>query len=301
LIATLTGVVKASRRASREFVEDALGIPISLGALSNLEAEVSESLSQTHAEVGQAVRDAPRKNLDETSWKQAGKRRWVWVAATNLLAFFVIHESRGKKGFSALLDKALGILTSDRWCVYASIRRRFRQICWAHLKRDFKRLAQKPGVAGELGEKALTITAHVFMLWKDFKAQIIDRRALNQCLRPLKSELRSVLERGVELDLEKVSIFCANVLELEVALWNFAKHEGVEPTNNHAERVLRPAVLWRKRSFGADSERGCRYAERMLTASATCRLQNRGIFDFLLHTVRAHRTGQLAPSLLPTP
>lgn len=300
LIATLTGVVKASRRGTQEFVVDVLGIPIALGSVSHLEAEVSGSLAQAHAEVGEAVREAPRKNVDETGWKLAGKKQWLWTAATTLLAFFVIHKSRGKEGFFALIGKIRGIFTTDRWHVYASVKTRYRQVCWAHLKRDFKRLAQRRGKAGKLGEEALTITAHVFLLWKDFKAHIIDRQALNQCLRPLKAELRTVLQSGVALNTQGVSIFCENLLELEAALWSFAKHEGVEPTNNHAERVIRPAVLWRKRSFGSASERGNRYVERMLTASATCRLQNRRIYDFLVRSLVAHRTGTVAPTLVAT-
>ncbi len=300
LVATLTAVVKASRRASQEFVEDVLGIPIALGSVSNVEGEVSQSLEEAYAEAGEAVRAAPRKNVDETGWKQAGKKCWLWLAATNLFSFYVIHPRRGKDGFAALLGKVRGILTTDRWHVYASVKNSCRQICWAHLKRDFKRLEERGGKAGKLGEEALVVTAHLFMLWKDFRAGIINRRALRQCLRPLKSNLRNVLERGVALDMEKVSVFCQNLLDLEPALWNFAKHEGIEPTNNHAERMIRPAVLWRKRSFGADSERGCRYAERMLTVSATCRLQTRRVYEFLVESLRAHRTGTVAPSLVQT-
>ena len=227
LVATLTGVVKASRRASQEFVEDVLGIPISLGSVTNVEVEVSRSLEEAYAEAGKAVQSAPRKNVDETGWKQAGKKRWLWVAATNLVAFFVIHERRGKEGFAALLGKVRGILTTDRWHVYASVKNSYRQVCWAHLKRDFKRLEERGGEEGKLGEEALEITTQLFMLWKDFRAEIIDRRVLKQCLRPLKAELRSILERGVALDRAKVSVFCQNLLDLEPALWNFAKHEGL--------------------------------------------------------------------------
>ena len=137
--------------------------------------------------------------------------------------------------------------------------------------------------------RGLEVTAQLFWLWKNFKAQIIDRRALNRCRRPLKSELRCVLERGSALDLAKVSTFCENLLALEPALWNFAKHENLEPTNNHAERVLRPAVLWHTRSFGADSDRDCRYYIERIHES--CRLQKQGVYAFLIRSLNAHRTG----------
>jgi transposase len=299
LVASLTGVLKASRRGAQEFVQDVIGVPISLGALSALEAEVSESLSEAYLAAGQSVRQAARKNVDETGWKEAGQRCWLWVAATTAVAFYVIHRRRGQEGFKALLHTVRGVLTTDRWQVYAVVKNRWRQICWSHLKRDFTRLSEREGEAGRLGKEALEITALVFYLWKDFKAHIIDRQTLKACLRPLKAQLRQVLQQGLRLDLPKVSVFCANLLDLEPALWNFARYENLEPTNNHAERVLRAAVLWRKGSFGCNSQRGCRYVERMLTATQSCRLQQRRIHEFLRRaSITAMRTGTVAPSLL---
>lgn len=297
-IAAMTGVIKASRRSTQEFLEQVLGIPISLGSTSELEREVSDALAEAHEEVGEAVREASRKNVDETSWKKAGKKQWLWVAATTTLAFFVIHERRGRDGFAALLGKVKGMITTDRWHVYATVKNRFRQICWAHLKRDFKRLAERSGEAGKLGEEALELVGHVFLLWHDFKGGSITRETLKHAMRPLKRDLHRILERGVALRLPKVSTFCQNLLDLEPALWNFAKHEDIEPTNNHAERVIRAGVLWRKNSFGCDSERGCRYVERMLTAGQSCRLQKRSIYTFLVEALSAHRTGRVPPSLL---
>ncbi len=298
LVASLTGVLKASRRGAQEFVQDVLGVPISLGALSALEAEVSDALSECYLAAGQSVRQAARKNVDETGWKEGRQRLWLWVAATTAVAFYVIHRRRGQEGFRALLHTIRGVLTTDRWQVYAVVKNCYRQICWSHLKRDFTRLSERDGEAGELGKEALEITAQVFWLWKDFKDGIIERQTLKACLRPLKAELRHVLQRGFDLDLEKVSVFCAHLLELWPALWNFARYENLEPTNNHAERVLRGAVLWRKNSFGCNSQRGCRYVERMLTATQSCRLQKRRIHEFLRASISAMRTGSVAPSLL---
>jgi transposase len=279
-------------------LQDALHIPISLGSISAIESEASDSLAESHAEAGEALCAAASKNVDETGWKQQGAKRWLWAAATTTIAFYVIHRRRGTDGFRALFKKIRGFFTTDRWHVYASVSTKRRQICWAHLKRDFLRMEQKKGKAGPIGKEAGIITSHVFFLWKDFKAGAIDRQALKACLRSLKTELRELLEQGVTLDQKGVSKFCQNLLDLEPALWNFASYEGIEPNNNHAERVIRPAVLWRKRSFGADSDRGCRYVERILTAAQSCRLQNRRIYDFLLESITAHRTGSLLPSLV---
>ena len=300
LVAMLTGSAKLSRRASREIVEDGLGIPMSLGALSESEAEISAALADSHVQIAAAVREAPQKNADETSWKLAGKKRWLWAAATQRAAYFLIRSGRGKAAFRDLLGRASGIVTSDRYHVYNSVAKRRRQVCWAHLKRDFTRLSEKEGRAGILGAEALEVLGHVFMLWHDFRDRVIDRDALRRCVKPNRDKLRAILREGENLDLPKVSTFCMNLLELEPALWTFVRHDGVEPTNNHAERVLRPAVVWRKRSFGANSERGCRYVERILTASATCRLQARRISQFLFDALLAHRTGCAGPSLLAT-
>jgi transposase len=300
-IAALTGVLKASRRDAQEFIEDGLGIPISVGSVSELESEVAESLDEAYLEAANAVREAPHRNVDETGWKQAGQRCWLWVAAAPLVAFFLIHPSRGKAAFADLLGKVRGMITSDRWHVYASVTNRRRQICWAHLKRDFRRLAERQGEARKIGEAALDVTGQVFLIWGDFRSGGIDRATLQGALKGLKVELHSVLERGVALGLPKVSRFCANLLALEPALWNFTKHEGIEPTNNHAERVIRGAVIWRKRSFGSVSERGHRYVERMLTVAQSCRLQKRRIHSFLVEAIRAKRAGELPPSILPQP
>ncbi len=299
MLSMLIGGFQVSRRNAEEFVEDAIGMPISLGSVSNLEAEVTEALEDSYQEVAQKVRNAPSKNVDETGWKKAGDKCWLWTAATSLVAFFVIHKQRGKDGFRALIgEKLKGFFTSDRWHVYGAIKKGFRQVCWAHLKRDFQRLVDRGGERAEIGRQGLEIVSQVFWLWKDFKAGVISRQTLGQCLRPIKKQMREVLKQGVELQKVKVSKFCENLLALEPALWNFAYHEGLEPTNNHAERILRRGVLWRHRSFGANSERGCRYVERILTATQTCRLQKRRIFDFLVRSIEAHRTGRVPPSLV---
>src|SRR5208283_1090829 len=97
----------------------------------------------------------------------------------------------------------------------------------------------------------------------------------------------------------KVAAFCENLLALEAALWTFAHVEGVAPTNNHMERLLRRAVLWRKRSFGCASTAGCRFVERILTVAQTRRLQGKSVLAYLHDALRAHRAGAACPKLLP--
>jgi transposase len=111
--------------------------------------------------------------------------------------------------------------------------------------------------------------------------------------------MNRVLIEGCFDDDATVATFCENLLKLEAALWTFVTTEGVEPTNNFMERLLRRAVLWRRRSFGSWSEAGCRFVERILTVVQTRRLQNRSVLDYLHAALLAHRSGQLCPKLLP--
>jgi transposase len=298
-VAYLSGVCHLSRRQTEEVLEDLLGVPIALGTVSNLEAETSEALVPAYQEAAEVVQAAPVKNLDETGWKQCGKRRWLWTAATAAVAFFSIHKLRGEEGLLKLLGgKILGIFTSDRWSAYRVRAIRFRQICWAHLVRDFQKLIDRGGAEGKIGQKAKETASWIFPAWKDFKAGDIDRETLQRCLRPVRGDFKQVMEEGARLRGTKAAIFCQNLLDLEPALWTFTREAGVDPTNNHAERVLRRGVLWRKNCFGSASDRGARYVERMLTVAQSLRLQKRRVLDFLVSSVEAHRRGSAAPSLI---
>jgi len=294
----LSGVLHASRRGIEEFVETVLGVPIALGTVSNLEQEMSAALATAHAEAQQAVQQASAKNVDETGWKQAGAKRWLWGAATALVACFVIAPSRGAAGLAALLGKKIkGVVCSDRWPVYGQLKLGLRQLCWAHLKRDFQKLVDRGGQAGEYGELGLAAVHILFHEWHLFRGGG-SRRALQRELEPLREVMRSWLGEGAHCGDAKASALCANLLAVEPALWTFLYKKGVEPTNNHMERLLRPGVLWRKNAFGSHSAAGCRFVERLLTVVQTRRLQQRPILEFLYQSLSAHRQGHQAPKLL---
>src|SRR5512135_3814443 len=167
-----------------------------------------------------------------------------------------------------------------------------------HLKRDFQKLIDRGGPADAIGRVGLEVVEYVFALWGDFRRGELDRAGLQAGLEPAVRELHDALERGGGCGDKKAVAFCENVLALYPALWLFAAVEGVEPTNNHIERMLRPGVLWRKNAFGSHSEAGCRFAERMLTVVQTLRLQKRHAVDYLHHALAAHRSGLPAPVLL---
>jgi transposase len=293
-----SGCHGVSKRGVEEIAETVLGAPIGLGTVSNLEREVSAALEPAHCEALEAVRKAEVKYADETSWKLWGKLCWLWAAATAGVAAFVIHTKRGKPGLEALLGETIeGIVHSDRWHVYLQVPEKFRQLCWAHLKRDFQKIVDCGGPSDFVGRRGLRIVRELFVAWRAFEAGAITRDRLQQLIAPLERRLgKTLIEGGLGAD-ARVAKFCENLLSLESALWTFARVEGVEPTNNFMERLVRLAVLWRRRSFGSNSKAGCRFAERILTVVQTCRLRRRQTVEFLTQAVQAHRSGQI-PALL---
>ena len=202
-------------------------------------------------------------------------------------------------GLTALLGESVtGFVCSDRWSAYGRLSPFCRQVCWAHLKRDFQKLVDRGGAAARLGRELQGVAERVFQEWHLFRGGGIDRPTLQRRLDGPARELERLLRRGRRCADAKAATFCENVLGLLPAVWRFVVSEGVEPTNNHAERLLRRAVLWRKNSFGSMSEAGCRFVERMLTVVQTRRLQGRSVLGYLYEALVAHRNGIPAPSLL---
>ncbi len=184
-------------------------------------------------------------------------------------------------------DSAYGRLSP--WC---------RQVCWAHLKRDFQKLIDRGGPAARLGEKLQRVAGRVFEEWHQFRGGSIDRLELQRRLSPDAARLERLLQAGRPCADAKVGAFCGNLLALLPAVWRFVVTTGIEPTNNHAERLLRRGVLWRKNAFGRHSAAGCRFVGRLLTVVQTRRLRGRPVLDYLYGALVAHRNGLPAPPLL---
>jgi transposase len=295
----LVGVHHVSKRGVEEIVEEVFEVPISLGKVSALEQEMSAALKPAYDEAVAAVRAAPSKHVDETGWKKAGVKRWLWAAATSTVAVFLIHARRSLVALQTLLGKTiLGFVHSDRWGVYNEIPLSQRQLCWAHLRRNFDKWLDVPGVGKATAETFVSIHDAVFAAWHLYRGGGCDREELAAKIIPLALALRELLDRVRASKETKLARLCGSLLALEPALWTFVTEAGVEPTNNHGERVQRLAVLWRKCCFGCHSESGCRFAERLLTAVQSLRLQKRSVLKFLTQALQAHRTGQPSPRLL---
>lgn len=300
LVSLLHGRFRLSVRETATVLEDVCGVPLSVGSVPAACAETAAALAEPYAAVETAVRTGDRVNVDETGWKQAGKRRWLWVAVGVVGTLFVVAHHRSRATLMALLGEGFGgIVGSDRYSAYSYLPLAQRQVCWAHLKRNFAAFAAWGGAVGPWGTETGALVERIFATWHQFRAGDLTRPSLQVAMQPLQAELRALLERGS--DLSPPRALCQDLLALWPALWTFLTVEGVEPTNNTAEQGLRPAVLWRKGCFGAYSDAGNVFVERILTVAATCRQQQRHLLTFLTDAVQAHRAGRPPPSLLPTP
>jgi transposase len=297
----LIGCHRVSRRGVEEIAQAVFDVPLSLGSIGHLEEQMSQALAPAHDEAIQAVRAAEVKHADETSWRQAGKRRWLWLAATATVAAFVIHARRGLAGLQALLGEVVaGIVVSDRWTVYEVLPDGRRQLCWAHLIRDFRALAERTGTSRRIGENLLALSAVLFEYWPKVRDGTHSREWFQrEVLSAIRPDVAWELRRGLRSRCAQTRGTCRELLAWESSLWTFALVEGVEPTNNHAERLLRRAVLWRKGCLGSHSEGGCRFVERILTVVQTLRLQGRSVMAYLSEALYTHREGLPIPKLLP--
>ena len=297
LMALLTGVYHLSRRQAVVLLRDVLGVEVSLGALSAVEDRVSTALAPPVQEAWDKIETASVKHADATSWLQSGKLRSLWTLATKAITVFKILVDGSAESIKPLFGACRGILVSDRATVFSFWAMVRRQICWAHLLRKFVSFSERDGPAQTFGKELLDYTALVFRYWRDHRAGTIDRTTYRAWMAPVRAQVEDCLARAVAADIREVSGSCADILAHKEALWTFVERADVEPTNNHAERELRAFVLWRKRSFGTQSERGNVFAERLMTVAHTARKQGTNVLAFLADCCTAQLGGAKPPSL----
>jgi transposase len=297
LVALLTGVYHLSRRKAAELLSDMAGVRISVGAVSAVEARVSAAVQPAVDVVWDRVREADVKHTDGTSWFQSGLSRALWTIATATATVFKIVADGSKKTLEPLYGALQGILVSDRAKALNFWAMEHRQICWAHLGRKFISFAQRDGPAGSLGRELLDYTGLMFEYWHDYRDGKLTRERFVAWMAPLRQQVQAALQRAVDAQLGHVSGSCADILAHAAALWTFVDRDGVPPTNNHAEQEIRAFVLWRKRSFGTQSERGNIFAERLMTVAHTARKQRRHVLTFLTSCCQALLDDSAPPSL----
>ena len=299
-VALLHGRYRISDREIPQLLYDFFKLPLSLGSVVDLQQSCSLALAPVYSAIQTTLQQQAHINMDETGWKEAGKRRWLWVIVSTVATLFHVASSRAGKVITTLLGDAFdGIVSSDRLKSYRVVPVERRQICWAHLIRTLIAFYERDGPLGAWAADLLAQIDLMFGLWYALREGRIDRATLEESMQTVQLTVRAVLERG-QRRYDQAQALSNELLNLWPALWTFVTVEGVEPTNNAAERALRPAVLWRKGCFGAQSEGGNRFVERILTVSATCRQQDRHLLTFLTEAISAYWAGQPAPPLLST-
>lgn len=302
LLAVLRGRYRLSLDDAVEFLADVCRLPISSGSLITRCERVSAALEDVDAAIQTAVQTQPQVNVDETSWPTETRSGWLWVAVSAIAVCFRICTGRGQDELRALLGASYrGIVTSDRLSAYKLLPNGQRQLCWSHLLRNLLGLQERYADESGWAQQMLARTDQLFFAWHAHKDGWFDQVALQQALLPIRLAMHELLRVGVSSPYPKIAGLSRELLAQWEALWTFSRVEGVEPTNNAAERALRPAVLWRKGSFGSRSAEGCRFVERLLSVRATCARQGRPLFAFVTEAVRAAWAGEPAPTLIPAP
>ena len=297
-VAVLSVRNRVSRRDVVELCEQLFGARISSGTVDAILTRVADALADPDADLLERVRGAKAMNMDETGWRTAGQRRALWGAFTDRHAVLRVRDSRHEDHAKELLANTAAIVTSDRWWAYAHLPVARRQICWAHLRRDFKAHAEGLGAEKQFGEHGLAVCEELFWSWEIFQ-HTRERTELKRRIRRLRRQFKPFLVTysGKQARYRYTRGMARNLLKVWSALWSFADHRGVEPTNNHAERALRGSVIYRKLSLGTQSADGEQRIERLLSIHTTCRLQRRPLHDYLIDAFAAHSRGNPVPLL----
>jgi transposase len=320
LVATvglLSGPYRQSERQTQQALCDFYQVEVALGTINTLRQEVSQAVAKPCAEAAEFAQGQEVAHADETGWAQGNsdghnpqrRKAWLWVLVTSWVTVFQVHLSRGQAAAKEVLGEFAGYLVTDRWSGYGWWPLSRRQLCWAHLVREFQKIAERGGESHALGEGLLEQARKLFELWhrvrdgtltrEGFAAAVVGIRAAVQ--QGLAEGAAYVAARGDKSARARTARTCRELLKVEEALWLFVRVAGVEPTNNVAERALRPAVIWRRTSLGTQSALGSQFVARMLTVTLTLRSQQRPVLEYLTAACEAARQGMSAPSLWPDP
>jgi transposase len=299
VLAMLAGAYRLSKRQIQQLVSDLFALSISTGMVAKLERQSASALEAPYNELATSVHGSEVINIDETSWRENRLKAWLWATVTSLCTVFTIAKSRSGEIAAALLgSKEDQVVGSDRFSAYEWINASCRQVCWAHLRRDFQAMIDRVGHGEPIGKRLLSLSNRSFRHWHRVRDGTLHWSAFQKRMRSLRREIKQTLQEASKCRCAKTAATCFELLKVEEGLWSFACVEGVAPTNNAVERALRHAVIWRRISGGTDSVHGSRFVERMLTVVATCRHQGRNVLDYLTSCFEAHRGAQPLPSLL---
>jgi len=290
-IVLLVAQYRLSRREVKQLLADFFDLHICIGTISNAEQLVSESLISRVAGIEKQVKASDYAHLDETSHRRSGKTEWLWVACNEKVSLFKIFDNRTQSSAKALIGEDYqGMAITDRYGAYSFLPSSQRQYCWAHLKRDFVRISEKldPKEA-YIGECLSQAQRRIFYWYEQLKCGKKSYARLF-LMRQIK-RFYGYLKKGIQLTVTTTARFCAKLLRERKSLWHFLKKPTIDATNNLAERNLRHAVLWRKKTFGTRSERGNRFIERMLTVMMTAKQVGENLIQDLCNQLKLNQSG----------
>ncbi|HEX3050124.1 MAG TPA: IS66 family transposase [Aggregatilineaceae bacterium] len=301
LVGLLMGRFRLSKRQVTHLLSECFAIQMAASTVVNQQQVISQVLAAPVAELDPVVKNESVCNIDETSWRQVGaaRRSWLWTVVTAHVTLFRIAPSRSGQIARELLGGNYGgVAGTDRCSAYTWLERR--QYCWSHLVRDFQQILERGGDSYRVGWYLKLQAEYLLMRWARVRDGTLDYFDFLAEFPAIQAQIRHWLTLGLNTTSSRTAETCRRLLVADPDLWRFASVPGLEPTNNSAERALRHPVIWRRSSHGTQSDLGSRFVERILTVVETCRQQQRPVFGFLRDALIAHRTGQPAPSLLPT-
>ena len=300
LIGYFTGRLGLSHRDAAEAMQVLHGLDVGLGSIASIQRCVSAALAEPVERARQFVQQQKAQYVDETGWCEGERQKWLWVNVTRDVTVFHLLCGRSRKDAQEVISQqAKGIITTDRYWSYNWLTTRRRQICWAHLARDFQALVDRGGESAKVGQALLQQVKRIFALWHQVRDNTLSRVECQAKIKPMQQRVRRWLQAGAKSTHSKTRHTCRNILKVEKSLWTFVRAEGVEPTNNAAERGLRRAVLWRRKSFGTQSESGSQFVERILTAVQTLRQQGRDVLAYLTDACHRVLVKEAAKGLIP--
>jgi hypothetical protein len=315
VVGLLSGPYRQSERQTQQALLDFFQVEVALGTVNNLRQEVSAAVAEPVAVAQIFVQAQAVAHADETGWAQgnsdganpARRKAWLWVLVTKWVTIFQLHLSRGQAAAKELLGEFAGYLITDRWTGYGWWPLERRQLCWAHLMRDFQKIAERGEHSQVIGEGLLVQSRRLFEVWHRVRDGTLPREGFAAAVVEIRAAVRQWLAEGATYEAARgdksarshTARTCRALLRVEEALWLFVRVVGIEPTNNAAERALRPAVIWRRTSLGTQSALGSQFVARLLTVTLTLRSQHRPVLEYLTAACEAARHGLPAPSLLP--
>lgn len=293
LLSLLRGEYRIGIRPIQRLCSDVLGLSISTGAICRVSERTAHVLEGPYNELRRVARLEPA-NIDETTWRENRARAVLWTMVTATVTVFHIAATKGAKELRAILGNGyFKVVMCDRAKAYRRVAKL--QWCWAHLRRDFQAMIQRGGSGKAIGEELLALSSAMFEWWHRMRDGEIARSTMQREITALKPLFEAEMEAGLECGCARTASTCRDLLDNWDNLWRFVWTKGVHPTNNPAEQAHRHAVIWRKSCYGSDSAKGSRFVERLLSVTATCRMQGVSALDYLTSCHTAHLQGQTIP------